>query len=114
MRRYAIRVATVRVDDPAEMNVLGLFLAARLRAYDGEPALRGALTVDAEGMRATVRFEEDGATITRQAAPARSEIAAPFQLLVDAMLRPRLTTLLRVKVKGSRLFALRAMRVLRP
>ena len=63
-------MATVRIDDPAQMNVLGLFLAARLRAFPGEPTLRGALTVNAAGMRATILFKDDGATITRRPSAA--------------------------------------------
>ena len=96
------------------MNVLGLFLAERLRAHEGECPMRGVLTIDADGMRATIRFEEDGVTVTRREVPARCEISAPFPLLIEAMLRPRLSTLLRVKVKGGRIFALSAMRALRP
>ena len=107
-------MVTVRIDAPAEMNVLGLFLAARQRAYGRTCKLRGALTINADGMRATVRFEEEGAIITRQPAEARCELTAPFDLLIEALLRPRLITLLRVQVKGSRLFALRAMLYLRP
>lgn len=107
-------MVTVRIDAPAEMNVLGLFLAARLRAYDGECKLRGALTVDADGMRATVQFDDEGAIITRRPAEARCELTASFDLLIEALLRPRLITLLRVQVKGSRLFALRAMMYMRP
>ena len=107
-------MATVRIDDPAGMNVLGLFLAERLRAYEGECSLRGALRIDAGGMRATIHFEEDGVTISRKEVPARCEISAPFPLLIEAMMRPRLGALLRVKVKGGRIFALRAMLVMRP
>ena len=107
-------MASVRIDDPADMNVLGLFLAARLRAHEGECALRGALAIDAGGMRVTVSFEDDGVTITRKAVPARCRLSAPFPLFVEALLRPRLRTLLRIKVKGGRFFALKAMKVLRP
>ena len=107
-------MVTVRIDSPAEMNVLGLFLAARLRAYEGRYKLRGNLTINADGMRATVRFEDEGPLITRQPAEARCELTAPFDLLIEAVLRPRLITLLRVQVKGSRLFALRAMLYLKP
>ena len=96
------------------MNILGLFLAERLRAYDGECALRGVLVIDAGGMRATVNFEADGVTVTRKDVPARCTISAPLPVLIEAMLRPRLRTLLRVKIKGGRFFALSAMRVLRP
>ena len=72
---------TIRIDDPPTMNVLGLFLASSLRrnlVERGRPCtLRGAMTVDAEGMRATVRFEEDGVTVTRRDTPARAR-AAPL------------------------------------
>ena len=107
-------MATVRIDDPAEMNVLGLFLAERLRAHEGPCRLRGALTIDAGGMRATIQFEEDGMPVSRRDVAARCEISAPFPLLIEALLRPRLPTLLRVKVRGGRIFALRAMRMLQP
>jgi hypothetical protein len=109
---------TIRIDDPPTMNVLGLFLASSLRrnlVERGRPcALRGAMTIDAEGMRATVRFEEDGVTVTRRDTPARVSLAGPLPLLVEALVRPRLLTLLKVKVRGSRLFALRAMKLLAP
>ena len=107
-------MVSVRIDDPAEMNILGLFLAERLRAHGGKCRLRGALAVDADGMRATINFEADGVTVTRKDIPARCTISAPLPLLIEAMLRPRLRTVLRVKVSGSRFFALSAMRVLRP
>jgi len=100
------------------MNVLGLFLASSLRRNLVERGracgLRGGLTVDAEGMRATVRFEEDGATITRKDEPARATVRAPLSLLAAVIARPGLMKLLRVKVTGSRVFAFRAMRFLAP
>jgi hypothetical protein len=109
-------VSEVRVDDPAGMNVLGLFLASALRRrLAGRPCtLRGALVVDAGGMRAMVHFGESGATVTRAEGPARTTVSGPLPLLVRALVRPGLGTLLRVKIKGSRLFALRAMRRLAP
>jgi hypothetical protein len=109
---------TIRIDDPPTMNVLGLFLASSLRrnlVERGRPCpLRGAMTIDADGMRATVRFEEDGVTVTRRDTPARVSLAGSLPLLVEALVRPRLLTLLKVKVRGSRLFALRAMKLLAP
>lgn len=109
---------TVRIDDPPTMNVMGLFLASSLRRNLVERGrdcpLRGALTVDADGMRATVRFEEDGATVTRAETPADVTLAGPMPLLVRALVRPSLFTLLKVKVRGRRLFALRAMGFLKP
>ena len=111
-------ICTVRIDDPPTMNVLGLFLASSLRrnlVERGRPCrLRGNLTVDAEGMAATVRFLEDGVTITRQESASKVRLTATLPVLVRALTRPGLGTLLRVKVKGSRLFALRAMRFLTP
>lgn len=108
----------VRIDDPPSMNVLGLFLASSLRRNLVERGrkcpLRGVLTVDAEGMRATVRFEEDGATVTRAPGPSDVTITATLPLLVRALVRPGLGSLLRLKVRGRRLFALRAMGVLKP
>ena len=107
-------MASVRIDDPPGMNVLGLFLAGALRRYEGECALRGAMAIHADGMRATVSFEDDGVTVTRKAIPAKVELRAPLGLLVGALVRPGLGKLLRIKAKGSRLFALRAMRYLKP
>ena len=104
----------MRIDDPSEMNVLGLFLAARLRAYDGECSLRGALKVDVDGMSATVSFEDDGATVTRKPMAAKSTLQAPLHTVVAALVRPSLANLWRVRVRGSRLFALRALRYLKP
>jgi hypothetical protein len=108
----------VSIDDPPTMNVLGLFLAASLRRNLLQRArrceLRGALTIDAAGMRASVRFEEDGATVTRAETPARVTIRAPLHVLVSALVRPRPGNLLRVRLRGSPLFALRAMRYLKP
>jgi hypothetical protein len=111
-------MALVRIEDPPGMNVLGLVLAASLErgfaACGGAPNLRGALEIVADGMRATIVFSPDGAVVTRAATPAKAEVRAPLHLLVEAMVRPRLLTLLRVKVRGNRLLALRAMRYLRP
>ena len=96
------------------MNVLGLFLAARLRRIEGPCPLRGALAIEADGMRATVRFGDDGIVVTRSDEPPRATLSAPLALFVDALVRPRLATLLRIKVRGSRLFAIRALPYLRP
>ena len=69
----------VRIDDPPVANVLGLFLASARRrnvAVKGKGrGLRGTLAVDAEGMRALVRFEADGATVTRRDEPARATVS---------------------------------------
>ena len=108
----------VRIDDPSDMNVMGLFLASSLRRNLVERGractLRGAMAVDAQGMRATVRFEEDGATVTRAEGPVNVTISGPLPLLVRVLVRPGLRSILRVKVRGSRLFALRAMGYLKP
>ena len=100
------------------MNVLGLFLASSLRrnlVARGRPCtLRGGMRIDADGMRATVRFDDTGATITRKEEPVRVELRGGLPLLVRALTQPRIGTMLKVKVKGSRLFALRAMRLLAP
>jgi hypothetical protein len=111
-------VPGVRIDDPPTMNILGLFLAGTLRRNLVEKAmacpLRGSLAVDADGMRATVRFEEDGVTVTRQEGAELVRIAGSLPVLLNVLVRPGLRSLLRVKVSGSRLFAWRAMRYLRP
>ena len=111
-------MARVSIDDPPTMNLLGLFLASSLRRNLLERErgcdLRGALTVDAAGMRASIRFEEDGVTVTRAETPARVTLRAPLHVLVGALVRPRPWNLLRVRFRGSPLFALRAMRYLKP
>ena len=111
-------MATVRIDDPARMNVLGLFLASAIRrnlvGRGKGRGLRGTLAVDADGMRASVRFEEDGATVTRRDEAARATVSGPLPLLVKAVVRPTPFLLLRLRVRGSRLFALRALGLLRP
>ena len=108
----------VRIDDPPTSNVLGLFLASALRrnivARGKGRGLRGTLAVDAEGMRALVRFEPDGALVTRRDEPARATVSGPLALLVKAVARPTPFLLLRLRVRGSRIFALRALRLLRP
>jgi len=109
---------TVRIDDPARMNVLGLFLAASLeRNLVGRAkpcALRGALTVIASGMRATVRFDGESATVTRAEESANVTLSAPLHRFVGALVRPGLFAFLRIKVRGNPFFALRAMRYLGP
>ena len=96
------------------MNVLGLFIASAMRRQEGEIPLRGAIAIDADGMRATVSFEDDGVVVTRREIPVKATLSAPMALLVAAMVRPRLGNLFKVKVKGSRLFALRALPYFRP
>ena len=114
----SVAVPHVVIEDPPTMNLLGLFLASTLRRRlvgEHRPCrLRGTLIIDAEGMRAAVRFDEDGATVTRSETPARVTISGSLASLLEAILRPRPATLFRVRVRGSRLFALRAMRLLRP
>ena len=97
------------------MNMLGLCLASALRAnIDGSCPLRGTLLVTADGMRVFLRFESDGVTVTRAEAPARTRISGSLAALVSALVRPGLGSLLKIKVRGSRLFALRAMKYLAP
>jgi hypothetical protein len=111
-------VPEVTIDDPPGMNVLGLFLASALRRNLLERGkgrgLRGTLAIDALGMRAFVRFDPTGATVTRREDPARATVSGPLPLLVKAVARPTPFTLLRLRVRGSRIFALRALRLLRP
>ncbi|MHC4473748.1 MAG: hypothetical protein ACYS99_22645 [Planctomycetota bacterium] len=111
-------MAEVRIEDPGEMNVLGLVLAAALRRNLPDdtppPKLRGALTVDAEGMRATVVFAPEGVTVTRAETKAAAVVAAPLHRLVEAVVRPSIFRLLGLGMRGRRLFALRAMRYLAP
>jgi hypothetical protein len=111
-------VVTVRIDDPPAMNVLGLFLASALRrnllGKGKGRGLRGTLAIEADGMRAAVRFEADGATVTRREGHARATVSGPLALLVKAVVRPTPFLLLRLRVRGSRIFALRALGLLRP
>jgi len=111
-------MATVRIDDPPAMNVLGLFLASALRrnlvGKGKGRGIRGTLAIEADGMRANVRFEDDGVTVTRRDEPARATVAGPLPLLVRAVVKPTPFLLLRLRVRGSRIFALRALGVLRP
>jgi hypothetical protein len=108
----------VTIDDPPNMNVLGLFLASSLRrnlVEKGRPcSLRGAMTVDADGMRATVRFDESGVRVTREPTDATVEVKGPLAVLTSALVERRLMTLLKVRIKGSPLFAWRALKVMRP
>jgi hypothetical protein len=98
------------------MNVLGLVLAASLRRrFESSPCrLRGSLRVDAAGMRALVTFAPEEVVVSRREDPARAEVGGSLAALVAAIARPGLRNLLRVKVRGNRLFALRAARALRP
>ena len=111
-------MSEVRIDDPARMNVLGLFLAAALRRNLVERGrrcrLRGTMTVDAEGMRASVRFEPDRVVVTREETAHKVVLSAPLHRFVQALTRRTLRSFLRVKIRGSRLFCLRAMRYLLP
>ena len=108
----------VRIDDPPTMNILGLFLAGTLRRNLVERGracpLRGSLAVDADGMRATVRFEEDGVTVTRKEGAELVRISGSLPALMNVLVRPGIRSVLRIKVSGRRLFALRAVRFLRP
>ncbi len=111
-------MATIRIEDSREMNILGLFLAAGLTrnlvTRERPCKLHGGLTVDAEGMRATVVFEPDGAVVTRADVPTRVVLRAPLADFVAALARPSLFRFLRIKVRGNPFFALRAMRYLSP
>jgi hypothetical protein len=107
----------VRIDDPPSMNVLGLCLASALRrslGRGGSRGVRGTLVVDAQSMRAAVRFEEDGVTVTRRDEAATATVSGSLPLLVRAVARPGPLVLLRLRVRGSRLFAFRALRALKP
>jgi hypothetical protein len=111
-------MATVRVEAPETMNILGLFLARALRRNLEERAkrcrLRGAITIETEGMRASVRFEEGAAVVTREAVEARVRVTASMARLVDAIVRPGLLRYLHVGVKGNPIFGLRALRYFVP
>jgi len=108
----------VRIDDPPTANILGLFLASALKRNledrGRSSSLRGTLLVDAGGMRSAVRFEDDAVVVARDDPAPVVVIRGSLPVLVRALAKPGLFTLLKVKVKGKRLFALRAMRVLAP
>lgn len=99
------------------MNVLGLFLAKSLQRNVVEGgrrcALTGALTVESEGMRASVVFGEE-ILVTREETKARARLSAPMAVFVSALVEPRLSTFLKVKLRGNPLFAYRVMGVLKP
>lgn len=96
------------------MNVLGLFLADRLRrSVTGPVPLRGTIEIAAGTMRAAVVFGEEGVRVSRDAGPPTVRIEAPMARLVRALVRPGLSWL-RLRVRGNRWFALRALRYLRP
>jgi hypothetical protein len=103
----------VRVEEPERMNVLGLFLAEALRRSRARPR-GGSLEVGAGPMRARATFTESGAVVARATGGATATVEAPLHALVAAIARPGLRTLLRLRVRGSRLFALRALFWLRP
>lgn len=107
-------MASVRIDEPARMNVLGLFVASALRRHDADVPLRGAIGIDADGMRVTVSFEDAQVVVTRREMPTRARLKAPLSVLVSALTRPRFGTLFKIKVKGSRLFALRVLPYFKP
>ena len=86
-------MASVRIDEPAGMNVLGLFVASALRRHDMEVPLRGAIGIDADGMKITVSFEDDGVVVTRKELPTKAFLAATLAVLVSALTRPRFGTL---------------------
>ena len=114
----AMPVAEVRIDDPGSMNVLGLFLAAAVRRNlarnEGKCGLRGGLSIEAGGMRATLRFGPAEVRVVRGEEDPRARVHGSLEALVRAVARPGLRSLLGVKVRGSRLFALRAVRYLAP
>ncbi len=111
-------MTSVRIDDPSRMNVLGLFVASSLRRNLEERGLAcgldGALTIDADGMRATVRFGPEEVVVTREDVKARVTLRAPLSRFVDALIRPGLLRFLRVRIRGNPFFALRALRYLAP
>jgi len=72
------------------------------------------MTVNADGMRATVRFGESGVLVTRQPVDADVEVSGSLAVLTAALVELRLTTLLRIRLKGNPLFAWRALKVMRP
>jgi len=104
----------VRIEDPESMNVLGLFLAKSLRRQPDACPLAGTLGVEAGDMRAYVRFDGGRAVVSRAAPSAASLVSGPLDALVAAFARPGLRSLLRIRVRGSRLFALRALKWLVP
>jgi hypothetical protein len=111
-------MADVRIDGPETMNVLGLFLARGLRANlldRGRTCrLRGAMTVEADGMRASIRFEDDAAVVTSAEVDARVVVRASLARFVAALAHPGLASLLRIRWTGNPIFALRALRYLTP
>jgi hypothetical protein len=98
--------------------VLGLFLAASVRRNlerrQGACRLRGGLAVDADGMRATIRFDPVEVVVLRGTADPRARVRGSLRALVRAAVRPGLRAFLSVRVRGNPLFALRALGYLAP
>lgn len=111
-------VARLRIVDPESMNVLGLFLAAsvgrNLARRDGACRLRGALAVDAAGMRATLTFGREEVTVARGAGEARAAVSGSLAALTRVLARPGFRSFLAVRVRGNPFFALRALGYLKP
>jgi hypothetical protein len=118
------RAASVVIEAPETMNLLGLLLRSILERSLADPAkadraagLRGEIAVRGGKMRVTLRFADGGITITRAAAArprARVEGSLPAFLgvaqgkgLVSAWLSGRLSA------KGNLLFLLKMLPLLR-
>ena len=65
-------------------------------------------------VRAPGRVDTAGLTVTRSAERARVTLSAPLHRFVAALVRPGLLSYLRIRIRGSRIFALRALRYLKP
>ena len=111
-------MASVRVSDSASLNVLGWFLASGLRRNLEQRGrackLRGVLEVEADGMRACVEFDGSSAVVSPSAPEPRARVSGSLNDLVAALVHRRWGALWRVRVRGNRLFVLRALRLLRP
>jgi hypothetical protein len=116
--------ATVTVEEPATMNLLGLLLRSILERNLAQPAiaaratrLRGAVAVRGGQMRVTLRFEEQGITISRTPAPRpRARVEGSLAGFLDVALGRSLVGAWlgrRVSAKGNLFFLLRMLPLLR-
>ncbi len=111
-------MASVGISDSASLNVLGWFLVSGLRRNLEQRGractLSGVLEVEADGMRACVEFDGASVVVSPAATDPRARVSGSLNDLVAALVHRRWGALWRVRVRGNRLFVLRAMRLLRP
>jgi hypothetical protein len=87
------KMRDVVIEDEQDMSLLGLILAALLtrRLARRATKLRGDVSVDASGMRVTLRFDDRGVRVSRAAPAGRTvvRIRGTMRALCDAALGRR-------------------------